>query len=96
MSVIQNSLPFIPFTMLLGFLTGFAGLFWYVIALPLGYVSYVFLHYELFIIGFLAKLPFAAFTIPDFPLVLTLAIYAYFIYRLFGKNIKNFFILDNA
>jgi hypothetical protein len=84
-------LPFIPFTMMLGFLTGFAGLIWYVFAVPLGFISYLFLHYELSVISFFSNLPFAAFSFPNFPLWLTLLIYAYFIYRLFGKNIKEFF-----
>jgi competence protein ComEC len=84
-------LPFIPFTMMLGFLTGFAGLIWYVFAVPLGSVSYLFLHYELGVISFFSNLPFAAFSFPDFPLWLTITIYAYFVYRLFGRNIKSFF-----
>src|ERR1035437_3397351 len=84
-------LPFIPFTMLLGFITGFLGLIWYVLAVPVGYLSYLFLHYELSVIGFFSNVPFAAFTIADFPLWITLLIYAYFIYRLFGGVIKNFF-----
>jgi competence protein ComEC len=84
-------LPFIPFTMLFGFLTSFIGLLWYPLAVPLGYISYLFLHYELSVIDFFANIPFAAFSFPNFPLFLTLIIYAYFIYRLFGKNIKEFF-----
>jgi competence protein ComEC len=84
-------LPFIPFTMLLGFLTGFAGLIWYLLAVPLGYISYLLLHYELSVISFFSKLPFASFSIPNFPLVLTVLIYAYFIYRLFRRDIKGFF-----
>ena len=85
-------LPFIPFTMMLGFITGFLGLIYYVLAVPVGYLSYLFLHYELGVINFFSHLPFAAFTFPDFPLFLTLIIYAYFIYRLFGRNIKSFFM----
>jgi competence protein ComEC len=88
-------LPFIPFTMLLGFLTGFVGLFWYVFAVPFGFISYLFLHYELAVIAFFSNLPFASFSIPNFPLIITLAIYAYFIYRLFGRSIKEFFELEN-
>lgn len=88
-------LPFIPFTMMLGFLTGFAGLVWYVFAVPLGFISYLFLHYELAIIGFFSRLPFAAFSFPNFPLFLTILIYAYFIYKLFGRNIKSFFDQNN-
>ncbi len=85
-------LPFIPFTMLLGFLTSFLGIIWYGLAVPLGFISYLVLHYELGIISFFSNLPFAAFSIPNFPLLLTFLIYAYFIYRLFSRNIKAFFI----
>lgn len=84
-------LPFIPFTMALGFFTGILGLIWYVLSVPVGYLSYIFLHYELSVVNFFANVPFASFSIPDFPLFLTLLIYAYFIYRLFGKSLKNFF-----
>ena len=85
-------LPFIPFTMMLGFITGFVGLIWYVLAIPFGFISYLFLHYELWVVSFFSKLPFAAFSFPDFPLWLTILIYIYFIYRLFGRVIKEFFI----
>ena len=84
-------LPLIPFTMMLGFITGFIGLLSNVFAVPFGFISYLFLHYELGVISFFAQLPFAAFNFPDFPLVLTITIYIYFFYRLFGKNIKSFF-----
>jgi competence protein ComEC len=85
-------LPFIPFTMILGFLTGFAGVIWYILAIPLGYLSYFFLHYELSVISFFSNMPFAALSIPDFPFIFVLLIYIYFIYRLFGKSIRNFFL----
>ena len=84
-------LPFIPLTMILGFLTGFTGIISYILAVPFGYLSYFFLHYELAVINFFSNVPFAALSIPDFPFLLTLLIYAYFIYRLFGKSIKKFF-----
>ncbi|HTE49063.1 MAG TPA: hypothetical protein VK675_04105, partial [Candidatus Paceibacterota bacterium] len=84
-------LPFIPFTMGLGILTGLAGLIWYGLGVPLGYISYIFLHYELAVIGFFSNLPFAAFSIPNSSLFLTFLIYTYFIYRFFGRNIKSFF-----
>jgi hypothetical protein len=84
-------LPFIPFTMMLGFLTGFLGLLHYVFAVPVGLVSYLILHYELGVIGLFSRLPFAAFSFPNFPLFLTIVIYAYFIYRLFGRSIKDSF-----
>ncbi|MFA6177815.1 MAG: ComEC/Rec2 family competence protein [Candidatus Paceibacterota bacterium] len=84
-------LPFIPLTMMFGFVTGFLGLVYYVLAVPVGYLSYLFLHYELGVISFFADLPFASFTFPDFPLLLTVLIYIYFIYKLFGRNIISFF-----
>ncbi|MFA5095588.1 MAG: ComEC/Rec2 family competence protein [Candidatus Paceibacterota bacterium] len=84
-------LPFIPITMVFGFLTGFAGLIWYVFSVPLGFISYLMLHYELAVINFFSNIPFAALSVPNFPFILTLLIYAYFIYRLFGKSIRNFF-----
>src|SRR3989338_4911608 len=85
-------LPFIPFTMLLGFFTSLGGVISHILAAPLGYISYLFLHYELGVVNFFANLPFAFFSIPNFPLFLTILIYAYFIYKLFGRNIKAFFI----
>jgi competence protein ComEC len=84
-------LPFIPFTMILGFATGILGLVFYILAVPVGYISYLFLHYELGVISFLSHVPFAALSFPNFPLWLTLIIYLYFIYRLFGGVIKKFF-----
>ena len=52
-------LPLIPFTMMLGFITSFTGLVSYILAVPLGHISYLFLHYELGIISFFANLPYA-------------------------------------
>jgi competence protein ComEC len=84
-------LPFVPLTMALGFLTGIFGLISLVLAMPFGIISYLFLHYELFIIGLFSNLPFASFSIPNFPLILTILIYVYFIYKIFGRDIKKFF-----
>ncbi|MBI2627586.1 ComEC family competence protein [Candidatus Nomurabacteria bacterium] len=84
-------LPFIPITMIFGFFTGLAGLISYIFAVPFGFVSYLFLHYELWVVDFFSSLPFASFSLPNFPLFLTILIYLYFIYRLFGRNIKSFF-----
>lgn len=87
-------LPFIPFTMLLGFLTGFIGLISYFAAVPFGYLSYLFLHYELGVIDIFSKIPFASFTIPNFPLILVILIYTYFAYILFWGSIKKLFSTD--
>src|SRR3989338_2505631 len=85
-------LPFIPMTMIFGFLTGFVGIVSPALSVPIGFISYLFLHYELGVINILYRFPFASFSIPSFPLVLTLLIYAYFIYKLFGRVIQKFFI----
>jgi hypothetical protein len=85
-------LPLIPFTMILGFLTGIVGSIGYFFSIPFGYVSYLFLHYELSVISFFSNVPFASLSIPNFPLFITIGIYIYFIYKLFGRSMKSFFI----
>jgi len=84
-------LPFIPFTMLLGFLSGILGFIWYLLAMPFGYVSYFFLHYELAVVKFFSDLPFSSFTISNFSLLITIFIYLCFVYKLFWVDIKKFF-----
>ena len=86
-------LPFIPWTMGLGFLTGLAGMISHILAAPVGFISELLLRYELGVISFFANLPFAAFSIANFPLILTLLTYTYFMYMLFGRSIKSFFVL---
>jgi competence protein ComEC len=52
-------LPFIPVTMLAGFMTGSVGFILSVLALPFAYLSYGLLSYELTIVHFFSGLPFA-------------------------------------
>ncbi len=87
-------LPLIPATMMLGFWTGLAGMFSYFLSVPFGFLSYLLLHYELSVISFFSNLPFSSLSIPDFPLVLTILIYLYFAYLLFGRSAKEIFILE--
>ncbi|MDQ5922635.1 MAG: hypothetical protein QG644_343 [Patescibacteria group bacterium] len=84
-------LPFIPLTMALGFITGVLGLVVYELSVPFGLLSYVLLHYELGVISIFSGLPFASFAISNFPLSLTILIYAFFGYKLFGRNLALFF-----
>lgn len=84
-------LPFIPITMMFGFLTGLMGTIYDIFAIPFGYLSYFLLHYEISVITFFSKIPFSAFSISNFPLIITILIYLYFIYRIFGRSIKKFF-----
>lgn len=85
-------LPLIPITMGLGFITGFVGFLFPFLSLCLGFAVTLLLRYELGVIHFFANIPFASFIIPSFPLIMTVLIYAYFIYKLFGRNIKKFFV----
>ncbi len=85
-------LPLIPFTMGFGFIAGFAGLIWYFASVPFGFMSYLLLHYEMSVVNFFARVPFASLSIPEFPLVLTMAVYAWFAYKLFGGNAKSFLL----
>ena len=84
-------LPFIPITMMFGFATGFVGMVSGIISLVPGFVAYWLLRYELFVIEQFGSLPFASVTIYNFPAWLTIIVYGLFIYKLFGKDIKNFF-----
>jgi competence protein ComEC len=83
-------LPLIPATMMFGFFTAAAGSVWYALAVPFGWVSYLLLHWELAVVDFFARAPFASFSIPNFPLWATLLIYLAFAYRLFWADIKQF------
>jgi competence protein ComEC len=85
-------MPFFPITIIFGFLTGFVGLLSNVLAIPIAYVSYFLMHYQLWVINLFASFSFATFTTPNFSFWLTLLIYAYFTYLLFWKSIKSFFI----
>lgn len=84
-------LPLIPFTMLFGFITGIFGLISHLVSVPFGYVSQYLLQYELSVVNFFSNIPFSSITIPDFPLMVTILIYMYFGYMLFGRSIKEFF-----
>ncbi len=79
-------LPFIPFTMIFGFATGFAGIISNIVAFVPGKISYVLLRYELGIINLFSRLPFASLTIPQFPFVLVILIYGLFFYYLFRQS----------
>ncbi len=66
----------IPPTMLFGFLAGILGFIWSVLALPFAWIAYALLSYELLVVEWFARLPFAVVTVPSFPLWVTLCCYA--------------------
>ncbi len=69
-------LPVIPFVMAGGFFTGFLGAFSFILSIPAGYFSYFLLNYILQVARVASSLPLAAFDISNFPLWLTILIYA--------------------
>jgi competence protein ComEC len=86
-------LAFIPITMALGFLTGITGMFAGTLfapisflSIPLGWTSYAFLQYELWIVKIFAKLPFASFNLSAFPLWLMWLIYAFLAMWIYKKK----------
>lgn len=66
----------VPATMLLGFLTGIAGFAWSMLALPFAWGAYALLAYELAVVEWFARLPFAAVALSSFPLWLVVVWYA--------------------
>lgn len=85
-------LPFIPLTMVLGFVVVFSGFISGTLSLIFGFIASIFLKYELSVINFFSGIPFASFTLPNFPLGFTILIYMYFVYMIFKKSFKDFFI----
>jgi len=67
----------IPGAMLFGFLTGMAGFVSAGIASLFGFITYLFLAYILSAVNFFSHLPFAAVTVPEFPVWVLLGAYAF-------------------
>lgn len=80
-------LPLIPTTMFFGFLTGLIGLFSEFLATPFGFVSNLFLKFEIFIVETFAKPNFAAIEVSNFSIFLVLVIYI-FIFWILSKHYK--------
>lgn len=84
-------LPFVPITMLFGFLTAAAGFFSVYLSAPFGWLAYIFLEYDLRVVDFFSSLSFSSFTISSFPLWLMLLVYlAYVILIFYGFCKKKF------
>ncbi|MCR4311420.1 MAG: ComEC family competence protein [Candidatus Taylorbacteria bacterium] len=66
----------IPLTMLFGFLAGMIGFVSLTLSLPFAWVAHGLLSYELAVVEWFARIPFASFTIGSFPLWLMLSLYA--------------------
>ena len=69
-------LVFIPITMFLGFITGVIGFVSYTASLVFALPTFIFLYYEIAIVEWFARLPFASIAIPSFSLTLMFGVYA--------------------
>ncbi|TSC67209.1 MAG: hypothetical protein CEO19_315 [Parcubacteria group bacterium Gr01-1014_73] len=83
-------LPAIPWTMLFGFLAGALGFISQIIALPLAFIAYILLTFQLKIVAFFAALPFASISIPYFPASALFACYAVFALLKFFSTTSQF------
>lgn len=84
-------LPFVPLTMLLGFITAVFGFVSRFTGLITGIPTYILLWWDLFVARLVSKLPFANIHLPYIPLSLLIIFYivaAYFVYRIRVKNTK--------
>ena len=68
-------LIFIPITMFLGFITGVIGFVSYTASLVFALPTFIFLYYEIAIVEWFARLPFASIAIPSFSLTLMFGVY---------------------
>ena len=82
-------LPAVPFTMLIGFLASFLGLFSQTLGLLFGLVDYFLLSFILFVARSLGGLPVATVTVPPVPLTLVLVTYLLLTLGIIYLNSKN-------
>ncbi|MDD5032815.1 MAG: ComEC/Rec2 family competence protein [Candidatus Pacebacteria bacterium] len=82
-------LPFIPATMLFGFLAGVADFIFAPFSLPFGWIAHGFLAYELKVVEFFAGLPLSSFSLPNFPLWLMWFSYFILIILIFISQKQN-------
>ncbi|MCX6754491.1 MAG: ComEC/Rec2 family competence protein [Candidatus Nomurabacteria bacterium] len=80
-------LLFIPIAMLFVFITGIFGFIFTPLSVIFGYLSYLILLYILSVIHFFGTLSFASVTIQTFPLFLTVIIYIFLFWWIFGKKL---------
>ncbi len=84
-------LPFLPYTMFFIFAAGMVGFLGPAVAFLPSLIADYFLAYLLFIVRSFSSISFASFSIPDFPLIITILIYVHFAYYFFGSDIALFF-----
>lgn len=84
-------LPFVPYAMFFGFISGLLGFASYFLSIPFGAVAHQILHFQIWVVEYFANLPFGFYIIPNFPLWLTILIYVYFVWFLWWGQIRKHF-----
>lgn len=82
-------LPLIPGTMLLGFITGVFSLISPILAAPVGFLAFIFLKFEIFIVQTFSHLPFSTIKTANFPFILVLILYIFIGWYLWRYNKKH-------
>jgi len=78
-------LLFIPLTMLFAFLAGATGWLVPILALPFAAATYFLAHYEIAVVKFFADWKYAALSVPNFPALVALALYALIVWYLIKR-----------
>lgn len=81
----------VPATMFFGFFTAATGFLSYFLSVPFGWISYVFLAYQLKVVELFSNLPFSSFIFSEFPLWLMLLVYVGYAILIFYGVRKNKF-----
>lgn len=84
-------LPFVPITMLFGFLAGTMSFISPTLGFPFGWVAYMLLHFKIYIVEKFGSIPFANIEIASFPLTLVIILYVAIVWYLvrFYKKIDD-------
>ncbi len=72
----------VPYVMFLGFITGVISFVFPFLAIPTGFISYLILHYIIFVVETAAHLKWAAATVPAFPAWNLLVVYIFYAFIL--------------
>ncbi|MDP2676815.1 MAG: ComEC/Rec2 family competence protein [bacterium] len=73
----------VPYAMFFGALAGMLGFISHTIAFPFAWIAYLLLEYQLKIVELFSSLPFAEFSIPEFPVIVMI-----FLYVMMGWHVR--------
>lgn len=85
---------FIPATMLLGFITGVVGFISQILSFPFAYITYLLLHYELFVASFFGNISWSTVSVSSFGALAMILSYLAIFLCLFFFHFKRAKIID--